>query len=370
MYSFLGRLAAILGVLLLCSCNTSTFWSVSKVAGSGIEPPQLSSPAPSNVLRLTLQCTTYIETTWGSRVGELGLCPASSEELRYPYPPVPNAQGDLFILDIVNQRILQYSKSMTPQVIPIPSPYVFRDPCSYSTRGLSNLGVNRDRLFIHFPAYRDGRLVEHLAVLSPDGREERVISLEAYYPHYPISAPVADTDGGCYLWFPLFFVYFDAGFRPEVIGTGANEMDSGGLVVGWDGNLYTYSSGRDHLINWGGSNDRFRRGAEPINSKTGVISAIQTASFIWKKLLGVDTQGQLYFALAAYEQGAIRREFVRVSAPGDEVAIATVPDGTLLDEVVPWFSLAPDGSLYGMSYGLGRPDPSLNPRVVKCVFGQ
>jgi hypothetical protein len=288
-----------------------------------------------------------------------------------PYPPVPDAQGNLFILDRVNQRILQYSESTTPQVIPIPSSYIFSDPCSYSIRGLSNLGVNGGRLFLHFPAYCDERLVEHLAVLSPDGQEERIISLEAYYPVYPRSAPVADGDGGSYLLLPLLgTVYFDTNFRPEFISTGADEMDSGGLVIGWDGNLYTYSGGHDHLTNWGIGNDLFRRGAEPVNSKTNVLSATQTASSTLKRLLGVDAQGQFYFVLETHEQDAIGRQFVRLSASGDEIAIAIVPDGILDDEALSLFSLAPDGSLYGMSYGLAEPDPSVNPRVVKCVFKQ
>ena len=145
-------------------------------------------------------------------------------------------------------------------------------------------------------------------------------------------------------------------------------MDSGGLVVGWDGNLYTYSGGHDRLTNWGVGSDLIKRGAEPVSSKTDVISATRTASFTWKRLLGVDTQGQLYFVLETHEQGTIGYRFVRISTSGDEAVIATIPDGILDDGTLPSFSLAPDGSLYGMSYGLAEPDPSVKPRIIRCVF--
>ena len=367
MYLSLRRLAAILGVLMLCSCSTSAPRPIStEVANSSMELVQPSLTPRPNTLTLTLQCTTYIETAWGAGPGEFGLCPASSEQMGRPYPPVLDARGNLFILDRVNQRILKYSGSTMPQVISVPSSYVLRDPCSYATRGLSNLSVYADRLFLLFPAYRDGRLVEHLAVMSPSDQEEQIISLEAYYPRYSRSAPIADGEGGAYILLPPEdVVYFDARFRPELMFLGIDEVGIKGLVVGWNGNLYTYSAGRDDLTDWGTGNDYFRH-SEPVSRRTGVISATQIASATWKRLIGVDAQGRFYFKIGVDEQG-IGYRFVRISASGDEMAVATVPDG-VLDSVLPSFSLAPDGSLYGMSYGLAEPDPSVKPRIIKCAF--
>lgn len=372
MYSFFRRLLMPIGVLMLCSCGVSASRYIpTETIDSVVEFPRPSSTPNSHISTLTLQCSTYIETTWGTRVGQLGLCPASSEQIGGPYSPVLNARGDLFILDEVNQRILCYSGSNSPQVIPIPSSYILRDPCSYSTRGLSNLGTYEDRLFLRFPAFRGERLVEHVAVLSSEGQEEHLISLEAYYPKYPL-APVADAEGGVYLLFPtLSVLYFDANFRPEFMGIGADELlGSKGLAVGWDGNIYTYSASRNQLTNWGMDNSRFRYGGEPIRWMTDVISATQITSPTWKLLLGADAQGQLYFDIATREQGSAGHRVVRISPSGDEVAIATVPDGILDDGALPSFGLAPDGSLYGLSYGLAEPDPSVNPRIVRCVFDQ
>ena len=370
MRSFSGRLLMVISMLILCSCGSSESTSNLTVANNATESPQAPLIPEANVSRRILQCETYIETTWGNKEGQLGLCPVSSEQMDGPYPPVLNAHSDLFILDRVNQRILHYSKGELLQTIAIPSSYTFREPCSYSTRGLSNLNTYGDRLFLRFPSFHNERLVEYIAVLSPAGHEEAVISLEAYHPRYPPSAPVADTVGGFYLLSPtLSVLYFDADFRAEFMGIKADELlGSGGLVIGWDGNIYTYSASYDHLINWGTDNSRLRLGGEPISQMANVISTTQMTSSIWTVFLGADIQGRLYFGIR--EKSNVGYVVVRISAWGGRMVIATVPDGVLDTGASPAFSLAPDGSLYGMSYGLMTPDPTLNPRVIKCTFDE
>ena len=384
---YIRKLVATLSVLVLCSCSTVPLATpggytpgdaeaATQLSTTQSAPPSVSAeategsteatqpysmPGPS-ILTVTLHCTNYVETRWGTGPGEFGLCPASSEAvLRGPYPPVLNAQGDLFILDKVNQRILRYSGSMTPQIIAIPSSYLFRDVCSYSMRGWSNLGVSEDRLFLLFPAWRDGRVVDQLAVLSPEGREERIIDLEAYYPLYSRYAPIADEKGGAYVLLPpAGVVHFDADFRPEFKYLGGDEsLIYENLVVGWDGNLYTYSAECDHLTNWGTGNRLFMLD-ESLNWKANVIATTQIVSPTYKRLLGVDVQGRLYFRV--YERGT-DPWFVRVSASGNQIVIAAVPEGEPSS-----FSLAPDGSLYGTTYNSKDPDPSLKPRIIRCVF--
>jgi hypothetical protein len=352
-------------VLLLCSCSSGPQLTPTEAE---MIREELDTPSISTSIR-PLLCTTHIETTWGDKTGEFGLCPTSSEQVRYPYSPVFNTQGDLFILDVVNQRILRYMGSKSPLVIPLSPPYKPHDPCSYSTRGLSNLGIYSDRLFLSFSAFSDERSIEYLAVLSLEGQEEHIISLEAYYPMYPRSAPIADGQGGAYVLLPPDnVVYFDDHFKSEFMFLGADEVGGNGLTIGWDNNLYTYSADHDELTYWGAGNNRFRHG-EPLKRKTNVISTIQITATTWKRLLGVDAQGNIYFKIGIDEQHVGYR-FVRLSSSGNEVIIATVPAGVLDTGSSPAFSLAPDGSLYGMSYGLMTPDPTFNPRVIKCTFDE
>jgi hypothetical protein len=203
--------------------------------------------------------------------------------------------------------------------------------------------------------------VDRLAVLSLEGQEERLIDLEPYYPlHSPfLNSLIADTRGGVYLLLPpAGVVHFDADLRPEFRYMGS-EASYENLVVGWDGNLYTYNAESDYLSNWGTDNRPFMHD-ERLSSIANVIAATQIVSPTYERLLGADTQGRLYFRIREQDGGVW---LIRVSASGDERVIAAVPEG----EPSP-SSLAPDGSLYSIIYD--PTDPSIRPRIVKCVFDQ
>lgn len=388
---YFHRLVAVLSVLALCACGATSSptsgeytpsdakaiaqpsatpnlaLSISAEATNSTKTSQSPSLSSLDILTVSLHCTTYIETRWGTEPGEFGLCSDSSlTSTRGPYPPVLNAQGDLFILDKANQRILRYSGNSTPQVIPIPSSYVLDDVCGYSNRGWTNLSVSKNRLFLRFSVRQD-RLVDRLAVLSLEGQDDRIIDLEAYYPlHSPFAnSLIADRKGGVYLLLPpAGVVHFDADLRPEFIYLGTDDLlIYQGLVVGWDGNLYTYSAERDHLDSWGADNRFFILG-EPLGSVTDVIAATQIVSPAFRRFLGADVQGRLYFGVL--ERGTDLR-FVRISALGGQRVVAAVPEGLGLPSS---FSLAPDGSLYGATYNHKNPDPLLEPRIVRCVFDQ
>jgi len=198
--------------------------------------------------------------------------------------------------------------------------------------------------------------------LSLDGQEERIIDLELYYPLHSIrlDSLIADRRGGVYVRLPpAGVVHFDTDLRPEFryLGSEASYED---LVVGWDGNLYTYSAERDHLTNWGAGKKRFTGPVEPLSWMANVIDATPIISPTYTRLLGADTQGRLYFRTC--ERG-VDVWLMRVSASGDQRVIAAVPEG--------WPSpstLAPDGSLYSITYD--PTDLSVRPRVVRCVFDQ
>jgi len=308
-----------------------------------------------------LECTTYYQAQWGSDPGELGLCPASSEAwIRGPYPPVPDEHGGLFVLDKANQRIVRYSKSEAPRIIPLPSSYVLDDVCGYSNRW-SNISVSKDRLFLRYLTLQNERFVQRLAVLSLEGQEETSIDLE---PYYPLNSPylnslLPDRKGGVYVQFvPVGLVHFDEGFRPTFVPLGT-KADYGNMVVGWDGNFYTYDLERDIVRNQGA--DARHIDGEALSWLENVISATSVTSSTHVRLIGVDTGGRLYFSFITYEQDRVAW-FLRLSNSGKEGKLAVLTEIDLSSS-----SLAPDGSLYDIVYD---PDsPAVKPRIVRCVFG-
>lgn len=380
MHLHICRLAMMLSVLALCSCNITLLPGNGTPSSIGATPPipaqdptfSVSPDLPENVVTqppltpsptysiVDLHCTNYVEAKWGAGLGEFGLCPASSDAwIRGPYPPVLNKQGDLFIVDKANQRIVKYSGGIASQIIPIPSSYVY-DVCGYASRW-PNVSVSEDRLFLHFYIQQDNRIVGRLAILSLEGAEQQVIDLEPYYPldSSPyLNSLISDRKGGVYLLLPpAGVVHFDADLRPTLIylGPDASYED---LIVGWDGNIYKYDPQNDHLSNWGTDNRLFMYG-EPLSSMANVIAATGIVSPTYTRFRGADTQGRLYFTTRERDRDLW---IVRISASWDQGIIAAVSEEELSPSV-----LAPDGSLYDIVYD--QMDSSISPRIVRCVFG-
>jgi len=341
------KLIVLVGVLALCSCAV----------------PLPITPSQSIRSVVSLRCSTYVETQWGSGTGEFGLCPATSSEMaRGPYPPKLDEQGDVFILDKVNWRILRYTGSVTPQAIPIPASFTSRDPCVYSTYGWAYWNVSKDRLFFVFSPWKEAKRGDWLAVLSLKDHKQQIIDLEPYYPlHSPYAnSLISDKQGGVYLLLPpAGVVHFDIDLRPEFKYLGADSSIYENLAVGWDGNLYTYWLEGDRLNNWGKNNLAFIHG-ESLSWMTDIISATGIISPTYTRLLGADIQGRLYFRT---EQGA-KWLFVRISASGDRRLVAALPEE--LSSSFYGSDLAPDGSLYDLIYN--SEDPSVKPKIVKCEF--
>lgn len=312
---------------------------------------------PASFQRGRPHCFTYIETQWGTAPGEFGFCPLSSQ-IRGPYPPVFNRQGDLFILDIANRRIVRYSENRSSQVIPLSSAYVsFDDVCN---SGWSNIAVSRDRLFLTYPVPNRGRVVDQLAVLSLSGQEQGVIDLEPYYPLRPLylDSLLPDHKGGVYLLLlPPAIVHFDKELQPWFIYRSLEASHNEVLVIGWDGNIYTYNVKEDFLSNWGADRQCLELCESPMGMKS-VRAATQIASLTNIRLLGIDVEGRAYFAAWIRESGHDEEVLIRLSDNQVPViAVGKFPS-----------RLAPDGALYGIQYD---PDnPLIRPRIIKCVLDQ
>lgn len=305
-----------------------------------------------------LHCFTFIETQWGAAPEEFGLCPISSEAwIRGPYPPVFSAQGDLFIVDKANQRIVRYSEGISPHIILLPSSYVIDDVCGYSNRW-SNIAISQDRLFFLYSTLRHGRIVDQLAVLSFSGQEQAVIDLELYYPLRPLylDSLLPDLKGGVYLLLPpAGIVHFDRELRPEFIYRGHKASYNEDLVMGWDGNLYTYNVEEDVLTNWGADG----RCLELCESPARIKNAVTATQVVSKaRLLGVDAEGRAYFVATIHEFSRGDKVLIRLSLSGNQVPVLAVGECPR--------RLAPDGSLWDIQYNPA--DPLIRPKVIRCVL--
>lgn len=374
------RLAMIVGLVTLCACNTAPSINSAGIAtclptqtlpligatDNSSEAAQIAPTPTRDIVTITAQlhCTIYAESRWGAGPGELGFCPPSSAAwVRGPYPPVVNADGDIFIVDKANQRIVKYSEGRVSQIIPLPSSYMIDFKCPPVNEDMcnrsrwSNVSISGDRLFLQFSILRSERIVSQLAVLSPEGQEQRIIDLEPYYPQDDspfLDSVVSDRRGGVYLLLMAGLVHIDAAFRPTFIG--ASRLILEDPEVGWDGNFYTYEQPDDCVRKWG-DDDRAIIHSEPITTIRNIIATTQLESPTYTRFLGVDTQGRLYFRT----RDAAQMWLVRVSASGEERVIAPVPE-----EWSSISSLGPDGTLYGITYDLE--DISTAPRVIQCMF--
>lgn len=348
---------------LLSSCEdtlvkNTVIISTETISKSNVQPTDI----PSLRYRTgRLECTTYYQAQWGDGVGEFGLCPASSRAwVRGPYPPVPDGYGGLFVLDKANQRIVRFHTSKALQVIPLSSSYVLDNVCSDSNQW-SNISVSKDRMFLRYLHYSDGRLEERVAVLSLAGEEQGSIDLG---PYYPLNSPYLDSllpdrRGGVYVQFvPVGLVHFDKDFRSTFIFLGT-KADYGNMVVGWDGNFYEYDADQDIVRNWGMDNRLLIHG-EALGLLKNVIGAAHISPAYYRRLMDVDDEGRLYFSFITYEQGKTIW-YLRVSGSGRDGILATLADGENYLS-----SLAPDGSLYNIVYDPGN--PAIRPRIVRCVF--
>lgn len=371
------RAAMILGLIVLCSCNTMLLPMpvTDKAATTPSQTLPHSTGGAENgsggayflptrdiIPTIGLHCTIYAEGRWGAKPGEFGLCPPSSTTwVRGPYPPVVSADGDIFVVDKANQRIVRYFERLLLQVISLPSSYLLDFTCPHTEWDIcgrarwSNVSVSGDRLFLQFATYRGERIVNQLAILSPEGQEQRIIDLE---PYYSLETPfldslVPDRKGGVYLLLVPGLVHFDAEFRPTFIYH--PEMSFENPTVGWDGNFYTYENQSDCVRKWAADDRAIIRG-EPLSVIENVITATRFVSPTSTRFLGVDAQGRLYFS--TYDVG--QTWLVRVSASGERIIAPVV------EEWLPLSTLGPDGALYGITYDLE--DFSIGPQIVRCVL--
>jgi hypothetical protein len=248
--------------------------------------------------------------------------------------------------------------SKEPRIINVPPSYV--PDYNPDSHYWSNVSVSNGKIYLVFHTGKNRRVIQKLAVLSLDGTEQQLIDLEPYYPLYSIySAPVmADRHGGIYLELYLgLFVHYDHELRPELIERGVNNSFDD-LVVGWDGNLYSYEFPTDILKNWGPSDKTVLiKHDEPLSSMKRIIATSKDQDTAYGRLIGADASGKLYFSFKGSNH---RLRIIRLSE-GTGV-IGTIPEEWATDFL--YHSLAPGGSLYSLVNNSSN--FSTHPGIVEC----
>ncbi len=365
---FYSRFFVLLMVLLFCSCADNTSAPVGLyVPPTPVVPtatPTVPAPTATPTVAVgMLDCVDYAQLQWGSEAGQLGHCDESVENGVFgrPYSPQVDEQGNLFIFDRVNYRIVEFSEGVVSQTISTPWAYGPRDPCDYSARGWPNIAVSKERVFLLFPTGRKEREVDRIAVFSSEGEEKESLDLEPYYPLHSIymNTLISDREGGLYVLLPpAGVVHFDIEGRPEFYYMGSeNLLKYEGFMVGWDRNLYIYNAESDNLVNWGPDRRTFEHRVEAPGSVGGMIESTGIVSPTYTRLFGVDVAGRLYVRTYTGEGEPL---LARFSPTWAVEQIVRVPEGIYPDQ------LGPDGSLYDLVYD--PKDFSVQPRIVKCAF--
>lgn len=303
----------------------------------------LALVAPQYIVTI-LTCKSYVETTWGNGAGQWGdptNLPAKSH--RYFFPPAFNSDGELYISDFVNRRLLKYDGNAADpiQIIPLPDHY-FTFPFS------SAITITKDSIIIPYG-------INMIGIMSLDGQVIKDIQLPDGYT-YNMMAPGwylawVDERGGI-LVKSNEGIYFDVGWRDEQwikISAGnfgirpfswqdyIGDMNSVEPII----QLYKINSSANFL-------------AEP----TKKVDTGLNAGYL---LAGVDKEGRAYIEVLS-DNSQVSYARYSISDGAKQIGIV---EGGLPGQIIQ-SGVAPDGTIYIVMYDYE--DLNVQPRIVKCRF--
>jgi len=315
-----------------------------------------------------LGCEVYLESSWGNGIKQLGYNLRVEGNPGPFFSPAFNEHGDVFVADRFNHRVLIFSRNGDVTDVPVQSSHSWIGKADDLGQRWSNLAASEDRLFLRFSEWDNGRVIDKLGIFKLSSDKWKSISLEPYYPYHSILAYsiTADNLGGVYVRLDPGIVYFDADYRAELSFDGLEADET--LTRGWDGNMYTYSYLRDHLVNWGPNSTRLSRESfvSPLFAIDQVLLPVwQTVSWeleAQNQFLGTNTEGELYFVISNKRE--MSHWLILKSKDGKQTFLGEIPHHLL--STFSTFSVAPNGSVYGVTYS---PDDMLvAPRIIRCEF--
>jgi len=305
-------------------------------------PMATASPSPTALPTLDgydqqvdLHCETYVETTWGSGPGQWGDPVQLGGKYRHFPPPVFNEQGELYVSDYANHRLLKYDgySPFPVQVIHLPDRY-FSLPLGVPVVTLHNILVPYDS--------------NKIGILTLDGQEVKDIQLP--YEYYYSSPPpiLTDSRGGLFINGERL-AYFDVGWEEEEWNEVSSVPAPSEALITWDG-----------FVGVAGPYDK---GSTLPLYKIDPLSDFLNGSWVDRGL----PRGPFLFSGADQEGWAYMyavRGVARFSIPIQTRQIGILPSEIALQ--VRNLGVAPDGTLYLIVYD--REDVTVQPKIVKCRF--
>ena len=294
----------------------------------------------------TIDCSVYVETTWGSGENQWGDPIQLPSHSRTQFSPLEFSEtGDIYISDFPNKRLLKYdgAKQYPVQTIALPEKY-YSDPPN-SPLFPWNIIVTKTNVLVPYG-------LDKLGVLSLDGHVVKDIQLPyRYNPMAPVRKPVWVDSQGRLLLNGEKIVYFDVGWDEGVwkelaVGTDfiRNPQLWGDYLIGESGVQPNYHKYKIDL------SKNFLE--EPI--KLDIDLDIGT------HILGVDQKDWIYFKKAVETEHTIIRYGLQASVK--QFGIIDNSDITNIVET----SVAPNGIIYLIVYE--PEDQSTQPKMFRCSF--
>ncbi len=294
-----------------------------------------------------LKCAVFLETSWGSEAeawgDPIGL-PARSRTV-FP-PPTFGSNGEVYITDLTNHRILVYdgqSHSLI-QTITLPEQY-YADPESGTPMIPWEILVTPTQILVPHGFNKVG-------LLSLEGKQLKDIQLPyRFNPMAPVKKPLWTDSKGGLLLIGEKVAYFDKGWE--------------------DGNWKELSSGTDFIVNpysWddqiiGQSGVQFNIVSFRVETKNDFLKMpikINTGLNPNGNLSGIDRNGLVYLGIPVDSSYAFARYGIenRLKQYG---YITEVDSSQIIQSAV-----SPNGEIYLIVYS--PTDQSIPPKMMKCDF--
>ena len=296
-----------------------------------------------------LRCSVYIETTWGSSSGEWG-DPVQEAALRHDVfpPPAFDNDGNLYISDFINQRLLEYNNSNSlPTALHLPKAYFDSPfPLPY-TKPHTAIEITMNNILVPYGENK-------LGILHLDGTEDKTIELP--YKHHILYSPhtlVLVDDRGGLIVNGERYAYFDVGWKDgqwnEISSTLGPQQ---GLFL-WDDVIgYSTLAGTQVVLSIIDPSGNF---LDDLYSQS-TIKLPETGGDV----LGVDDTGDLYFKI----WNPVTPTYIRYSLHSTQSQVGFISN--IPDEQIIRSTISPDGAIYLIVYD--REDITVQPKIVKCHF--
>lgn len=320
--------------------------------------PEVTATPSGNDEIVALQCTPYLETTWGDEAEQWGYSDDTARRFSL-LPAVFKSEDEIYFSDFANLRLLKYDGiNKTPrQIINLapffPEGYIYSWQTMFVRPPASLISISKDKIYVPYGGNQIG-------ILSLDGEIINNITIPEHYYDYnfpTIDHAWVDEEGGLHI------------FEGVSFKNGWENLD----WVETNASTLRYYSWNEYLVmqdgvSLNGSNiiiyEKDTSGNLLQKHVIPIKIILPKVDMIFSPMFGVDKNGYLY--LKELSENPAEKLYARYFLPTGEKQVASLPypyDGqyTTLEP-----SVSPDGVIHFVAYNNG--DLSVAPAIIKCNF--